>query len=133
MKTDTHADADQAERIVAAMSDNDKLPIIALIAAAGRCAARGGGRLGGMVAFKDRTISEVRGRLAASRARLCGEPKRTRERKKAARRAMGKLVSGTEVSNREHRVDRNGKEWRAIKGRFGRWLPGLGSNQRHFD
>ena len=33
----------------------------------------------------------------------------TRDRKKAARRAMGKLVSGTEVSNREHRVDRNGK------------------------
>ena len=31
MKTDTHADADQAERIVAAMSDDDKLRITALM------------------------------------------------------------------------------------------------------
>ena len=104
MKTDTHA-----KRIVAAISEDERQRLGTLMQRrddALRAAAAG---LAEMVAFKDRTISEVRGRLAASRARLCGEPKRTRERKKAARRAMGKLVSGTEVSNREHRVDRNGK------------------------
>ena len=65
MKTDTHA-----KRIVAAISDDERQRLGTLMQRrddALRAAAAG---LAEMVAFKDRTISEVRGRLAASRASL---------------------------------------------------------------
>ena len=69
MKTDTHADADQAERIVAAMSDDDKLRITALMQRrddALRAAATG---LAEMVAYKRRDLNAVRSTACARRQR----------------------------------------------------------------